>query len=337
MKVEGLIESVAAQHRARYSYPDWSNTDLLVRLVLLRHRARVCILRIMGAGGSDGEQSAFRSASRMADDPGPKVLAELYAVWPHFEPLQYLVWVRLECEAVATELRGRLHALSVASALMHTLGSQTSEDALTGLKNALHVRLVTVYDQHQHEEDPSDLQQVAIEHAIRRYRDLTEGIDVTQMSSDQEMLALVSPPDFGLPSLPATWTEEVGLPFVIGECREALKRFGPLLDGAVESARGHAHQALRDHFEKRKARKRSGGADFEEEFRALHSQADPDAGAQADMEEIYRFALKRWGPRGERFLRARVAGEPVAGAAKAAGLSRPTAYKYLKELRKDLS
>jgi hypothetical protein len=337
MKFEGLIKSVAAQHRARHSYADWSSTNLLVRLVLLRHRARVCILRIIGAEGAEGWQSALRRASQMADNPTPKVLAELYAVWPHVEPLQFLVWARLECEAVATEVRRRLDALVVAPALMHTLGQQTFTDSLTDLKDALHVRRLTVHAQYRHEEDSSDLQQVAVERAVRRYRYLTEGIAVTQMISDHEMLALVSPPDFGLPPLPDVWAQKIGLGFVKAQCHEALKRFGPLLDGAVESAQGHARQAVRDHVHQRKAQKRRGRPEFEAAFRALHFQAGSDAESLAATNRAYEVAIKQWGSRGERFLRALAAGEPVAAAAKAAGLSRPTAHKYLKELRKDLS
>jgi hypothetical protein len=59
--------------------------------------------------------------------------------------------------------------------------------------------------------------------------------------------------------------------------------------------------------------------------------------ARLDSEKAYRMATKRWGKRGRIFLDALRQGKDVSAASTAAGISRPTGYKYLAELGKLLS
>jgi hypothetical protein len=71
----------------------------------------------------------------------------------------------------------------------------------------------------------------------------------------------------------------------------------------------------------------------------LHQQA-PElhrAIAKLDSERAYRAAIKRWGNRGRWFLDALRRGEDVVAASAAAGVSRQTGHKYLKELQKLLA
>jgi hypothetical protein len=323
-----------AGHRPRANYAEWSNTDLVVRLILLRHRGRLCALRILALEGSQDWKALFRRASRIIDDPNPKVLAALHRVWPHAEPLLYLLWVRSECEHAAEELHNRLSSLPVGSALLAMLGVEPPPEAVSKLKQALHVSEIGVHKDFRHEEDAGDVQQVAVTHAMGQYRWLTEGVEVKQEVTDAQLRELCMPPDFGIPDAGETFPETVT--FVAAQCRAALVRVGPIFDGHVETAPAHAHQALRDHFEKRRAQKRTGRRVPIERVTGRHA-AGPNPDVRADVEAAYEFAVKRWGAKGKRFVTALLEAETTTEAAKAAGVSRPTAGKYVKELRRHLS
>jgi hypothetical protein len=317
----------------RFDYAEWSSSDLLVRLVLLRHRGRLCVLRLLALEGAQDWRMLFRRASQITDDPNPRVLAALYRIWPHPEPLLYLVWVQLECQHVAMALRERLSVLPVGEALIGTLGAEPPLDAVGKLKQALHVSRMEVYEGFQHEEDADDLHQEAVTHALKRYRGLTGGVQAKQEVTDDELRELCTPPDFGIPDKTASFPKLMD--FAAAECRAALERLSPIFDGHVEAAPGQVHQHLRDHFERRQAQKRSGErVPIEEATEGPRGGPNPDV--RMDVKDLYEFALKRWGARGERFLKALEAGT-MTDAAKAAGVSRPTADKYRKELRRHFS
>jgi hypothetical protein len=294
-------------------------------------------LKILAIGGGRDWKALFRRASQIADDPSPPVLAALSRIWPDREPLLYLVWVRLECEHVAMELRKRLEGLGVGAALLRTLGPEPSPDAVRRLTRTLHVSQITVRSSHRHEEDPDDLRQVAVTEAVERYRTLTDGIEVKQEVTDAGLRELCSPPDFGIPEVDNPSWEARNLRLVATECREALKQFGPIFDGHAESIREQAHQALRDHFEKRKAKKRTGQRVPIAEDNLPSPATRAAAEVFVELDAAYQAAMSRWGPSGGCLLTALRSGESMAEAAKAAGVSRVTAHKYLKELRKILS
>jgi hypothetical protein len=334
---EQLIREEAERHRPRTDYAAWSDEQLVLTLVVLRAVARECVARIIDKPEVDSKTINRRAAS-LADDPNPAVLAHLSALCGTDQPLRFLVFVRLELAHLAIELMRRIGRTRVGVQLVAFLrpypeGSATALQVFNALWRVLS-------DQRLKSRGPSkDDRALAVAKAWEYY--LKMGREVAHFSTSHGF-SVPPPSTAGVPAAKREGWESFNALVLLGQLNLALARFLPILRGQVDELPENVRQALRDHWEKGKAQKRT-GVEVELDEMKLPDESSPirvkttSADDTALSAEAYRLAERRWGAKGTRFLDALLESGSVVEASSEAGVSRQTGHKYLRELRKGLT
>jgi hypothetical protein len=205
-------------------------------------------------------------------------------------------------------------------------GKMSDLQALAELLKVLKVDRIRSFSA---EEDQDDLQSIASEAALKRFDRL--GQDTVATYSPGITVRL--PGDLDLPAEGDRWVA-FWPTFLSKELTRARELLLPILEGKTEALPEVVHQALRDHWDRRRALKRTGATVGLEhtDARALSTLHDFASRGGLDAIDLYRIAERRWGMRGMRFLNALKQDMSVEEASRAAGISRKTGHKYLRVL-----
>ncbi len=335
--IPALLQGVIVRHTPEVGIDQWEHEVLIAQFLMARHWVRRGIILILiQADPAADWKDTLQKATWMADTLSPPKLQDLFDICQDERPIIFLLKARLDTLYRAEELRRRLREKDVGWQFVQVLGKLATSEVLNGLLEKLKVDRMTTY--HNDEEDDTDLQGLALKSAFEVY---------TKMKQDAgfpvpAMIVQKLPPDCGLPEMePPPW-DVLNAHILPLEWLESLQSFLPILDDQVKTLPSKVHDALKDHWAKWKAQKRQAKREYKtveelDKLRQLpwHDPAPPRAMSQ--MALAYRRAEERWGKKGTAFLEALCEEYNVGKASKKAGISRPTAYKYLKELRKDLS
>src|SRR5262249_33378892 len=108
-----------------------------------------------------------------------------------------------------------------------------------------------------------------------------------------------------------------------------------VLLGDTERFLEDVRQGLRDHYQTGKAQKRTGlKVPVDEAAGGVHEGPETRLDVRDRAERIYAAAVERRGEPGRRFVEVLSTDGSISDAAKAAGVSRTTAHKYLRELKR---
>jgi hypothetical protein len=325
--------------------PDYSTVtveELVGYLVVMEHHARRCVIPYLD-GPDRRAQDVYHHAGQVVYRLTAEELRMLSQRGAHPKVLAFLHRVRCELELIYQELRRRVRNLPVGRAVLQVRRHDAPPEAVAGLVRALHVERLRTY--HPKKEDDGDLRCIALEGAVRGYREM--GDKAVEGLPFPKSISLNLPPDVRVHLPPTPWWEWSEL--LAYEFRSASKLLQPVLSGKVEELPTRVWARLKDHRRKRRAKKRTGievpiaeEPDGNDEPHAhLRPAVEPDRpdfeamlDAQNTRRRLYEVASKRWGERGRAFVDALQEGKSVSEAARAAGVSRATGHKYQRELKR---
>jgi hypothetical protein len=280
-------------------------------------------------------------------------LLEVYTVYPHQGLIRLLIDLRIEGAFLELEFERRMEQHRVGGEILLL---EDGQDRLLEFQKLLSVDKIGSFD--LREQSANDIKQSAIETAWSAWNELKN-----QYAGDP-----YEPPEFPFDMIAPEeeFWREMMIKRVWSNGKQAhMREMVPLLTGQTEAIPGIVHGQLRETWRKIKRRKqimegrprdlldpeqneRIDWSIIPEKSRAevfqrlkdeLHQENSEfdTAAAKVDSERAYRAAIKRWGKRGRLFLDALRRGEDVVTASVAAGISRQTGHKYLKELQKLLA
>lgn len=254
---ENLISTV----RARYNVPDFSSLEdkeLIILLCLNYVWGHQCIMKIGDFDSPDEE--VFRGAELISYNPSPDRLVLLSAFCDNREPLEFLVWLRLQKIAVAGELHKRLKRHRWGYTMLGLDAGKGPRDISKLLKP---LRLEKISSYRPVKESGEDLQGIALMAALEYHRNLPCRVRVKLPKTTFVPLPQIP----GLPVEDPPWWNQ----FYSDYLAELMDRFArgvvPTLKDEEEKVRERVHQTLRDHWEGWEAQKRTGEEVSFEEFK----------------------------------------------------------------------
>ena len=345
INVKKLIKKEIARHKPISEYPDWEDKEVVLNLVFLRALGRECVTRIIAQHGGDWKET-FRLAYRIADYPNPHVLKKLYSICRDERPLRFLVWLRIEQEYIAIEFRRRLERTKAGWEITQLLKGLTPLESVGLLFRALEVDKITSY--YPEEDSSEDLQQLAVEKALT-YQERMAGVALAKCGFDQLQMISISLPsiNIGLPVKDKEPWNQLNPRMLALQTREAIKLFLPVLQGNVEQMPELVYQALRDHWEKRKAQKRDAReVPYEEAEKEIVSTSynelrDREVSREilnisARMSEVLKEAKKhkRWGDKAIKAFKYYCEGKTKKEASEMVGIDERTFRNNISRLNK---
>jgi len=218
-----LIGEEAARHKPRSDYSTWKQEELILNLTVLRAVGRECVTKIIDRAGVDWKET-FRRAFRMADNPNPIVLEELYSICNDERPLRFLVWLRLELGYISLELMTRLIKLRVGREMIQIAGNKAAPlEVINSLLAVLNINKITSY--HPEEESSEDLKQFGLERALTYQKEI--GKEALEKSGFHrlQVLSALPPQNLGFPledKEPWNWLNPRLLALQINKAEELL-------------------------------------------------------------------------------------------------------------------
>lgn len=310
---------------------DYGKSDLKCLLVLREvyalwmHRAVTFI--VLGEAKTSGINETGKKVRDIVSNIKESGLSVLHSLGADMKKLQALVTWDLEINEIKKALATRSRYSKLGRKMIEL------EDDLWNSSNFGTLLKAACLDRIQNwrsrDEDSADLQQIALTGLVRWGR------------NEEKIHTRITPPG-GIPALP----EELGFPVndnppwhkIFPEIFQAAVAKSlafdlPRLQGDPDKA---LRQALKDHWEKRKALKRTGEEVSLEEVKGQAASQPAKEVSHLDIRRAYKLAKSRWGERGQRFLDALAKDLTVDKASREAGVSRQTGQKYLREIRKEL-
>jgi len=316
-----LKEQEFSQVERNPDYSDLSDENLVLLLVATESPARELVCVLIDQPARDAAE-IYKQAVAVVRAPVPEALRMLHQHGATVDQLRSIIRTRIKLNAIYAELRKRFDRLPVGAALYRAVvGRPKGRDALL---RSLRVERIKSF--RQAKESDQDLRSEAVEAAWQKFSVMYES----------------AAENVGLPRQVTISSGGEGPRFDWKQLRKSevnasLALFLPLLRGDAERLPEKVHQRLRDHFEKWNAAKRAGM-----EFSLFDEEGSP--ASEPEIEELIapremaasllKVAEDRWGERGGAFVQALSEGAKVAEAAKVAGVSRTTANKYTRELRR---
>jgi hypothetical protein len=328
---EALIRDEFSSYSGSPDYSGLSNEDLILELVATESPARDLVFQIIDEPSRD-TYSIYEQAVQMVRNPSVHALQLLRRRGAKDSDLRFVVKTRITLNDIYVELRKRFEPFPVGRAIYKAWIERP--DALADLLKALHVDRITSY--RENKESSEDLQSIASLTPWRRYREIYDRV--------AESLGLPEKID-----LPQVGHHRLVLETLQRhEVSASLSLILPLFRGDAEKLPQPVRQALREEFRKWKADKRDASevstyeeGETDESGRPLVERIpghypDPEESAISNLEaaSMMTLAEKRYGEKGRLFLQALSEDMTFAEAATLAGISRQTAHRYVRELRR---
>lgn len=310
-----------------------SDEELLLRLLGLETSGREVIVSFIDAPERDWLE-VYGQAVWMARNPSAQVLQTLHNRGAYEKHLRSLVWLRRALNGIYVELHRRIDHQEVGRALYRTIVDR--EGSLHELLAALHVERITSYRRNR--EDDEDLRSDALRAALQKLEKFRSS-PMHQINLPSRVNLSALPVD-GLPPTEGRWDWPA---IRARQVAETLRLLLPLLNGDAEKLPETVRQAMREHFRKWNAAKRTGlEISLAEENEsgtplaelAAESDTERTALSKHEVLSFLKIAEERWGPMGTASLRALYEGNTTQAAAKLAGISRQTGHNYIRELRR---
>jgi hypothetical protein len=328
---ESIIRNEFSAYSGSPDYSQLSDEDLILELVATESPARDLVFRIIDDAGRDA-YSIYQQAVQMIRNPSVHALQLLHKHGATVSDLRFVVTTRIRLNDVYAELRQRFETLPVGRTIYKAWIDRP--DALADLLKALHVERITSY--RENKESSEDLQSIAFLTLWRRYREIYDA--VADSLRVPEQIDLSDGGDHRL--VPERLQQR--------ELSASLSVMLPLLRGDAEKLPEPVRQSLREEFRKWKAAKRNareesiyqegqtdeGGRPLVERIAGHHPDPEECAISNLEAASMMTLAEKRYGEKGRLFLQALSEDLTFAEAATLAEISRQTAHKYVRELRR---
>ncbi len=253
MDFQKLISEAKARYKPQCDYSAQSHVALISFLVIAEYYGFKCVVRILSNMDPDLDpKEVFIQADRIARSPNPINLEYLYRIYPHEEPLCFLVELNRNIDDIAAEMDKRVENYPIGRAVIR-LVAIPQEQSLERLTKQLHIDRIPVHQDKMRRQDPGDFQGIGLLNFVERYDKLkTNAIGEVEGSRSPTL-----PKRLDLPSSdPPPWDELH--PWLFTQFLEKMVRgLLPALQGELEDPKS-ARQEVRNDWEKSRAKKRGG-------------------------------------------------------------------------------
>jgi hypothetical protein len=342
-----LVADAEKEYKPYYDYSKHEDKDLLVFYALFKVWGCQCVVRILHMKGlAPFTNETHKKLSELSDNPSPENLAYLHSINPDTRPLKALVWLKLDRNNIWRELDKRHRSFKVGRAFILMEEGKWQPKDVTEFHKLLKVKKIPSY--RPEKEDAGDLKSEAVTKALEFFKTRGETVRVKERPG---MPMPAMPQEWGLPArdpdLWGLWHRDIVSWFIDALCKDYLSLFFGRVDRTKEAAR----QALRNHWEKWEAQKRSGKevsleqADktspkrsssgvWRKQGERVEEKDKPDISER--MFEVLRVAKqnKRWGDKAVKAFKYYLEGKTEKEAAKLAGITEKTFRNYTVRLRK---
>ena len=332
------ILQVIQEFKPVRDYEKLNSRQLLYCLARLRALFRDTLARVILVGWPNPDVNDLKRVAEetadISDNLSWEYIDRLCELCQSPAPAMYLVWCRLEQDAIYEETSKRLKKSKVGSELLRLEGKRVKPMGLGELHKALGVERITTYRPKKYSDD--DLKQIAVEGALGAFKKMGEALKVEKPQDTYPL----SPLARFLPvktEVSERW-EIVNAAMERKDYTMMQEYYLPALEGKKISQR--ARQALKDWFEKWEARKRKGDEISLEQAKGIPSEETSRPVSSLVAKRVYKKTIDRHGEKARIYLDAL----PESGwknkinikeASELAEISRPTAYKWLKEYKRE--
>jgi|SRR5262245_47504617 len=315
------------------NYTEKTNEELIIAAGIFRLcRWEIAIRIILGRLDSRLEQANDR-ANRVAGSFGPTTLAWLYFLHPDEALMRFFVGVNLELEEVGRVLALRTNGVKSRIVVMRFCEEDYSSTKAFLVAVAARRGNRELFTSYGPVDEMTDREQTAFLKILE--------IGEEWFNNLKNKFAVPGPQIIGLPldQKQETMLEELKGVLFGEDIAHMARLILPILNG--EELPETVYQGLRAEDNKKRWRRaltEGRDKDIELETMGVISPPEESLGEREQGAQAYDYAKACWGDQGLRYLDTLIATEGnVAGASKAAGVSRVTGHKWRTELRNFIS
>lgn len=336
------ILQVNQEFKPTFRYDRMATRQLIYRHARFRALFRDTLARVILVGWPNPDVNDLKKVAEetadISDNLSWEYIDRLCELCQSPAPAMYLVWCRLEQDAIYEQTSKRLKKSKVGSELLRLEGKRVKPEGLGELHKALRVERITTYRPKKYSDE--DLKEIAVEGALKAFSEMGRALKMEMPQGAYPLTPLARPLPVK-PEVSEQW-ERVNAAMERKDFAMMQEYYLPALEGKKISQR--ARQALRDWFEKWEAQKRKGeevdlrtGEKILRRERRVEEveEADEKADVSARMFKVLREAQKhkRWGKKAIKAFTYYLQGKTEEEAAKLAEITARTFRNNIQRLR----